>query len=725
MTMHGRMRAWVLVSAAVALCACPAAVAVGGVQSRVMPQPAEQRFGRGQLPVTAEFSVAFADQVDRRLRAGVARLLARWQDRTGLNFTLTAPARADAAALVITCEAAAAAVPVLGENESYRLRITSAGATLTAATTTGGLRGLETLSQLLEGDAHGFYLPAVRIDDRPRFPWRGLMIDVARHWQPIEVIKRNLDAMAVVKLNVLHLHLTDDQGFRVESKRFPELTALASDGQYFTREQISEIITYAADRGIRVVPEFDLPGHAQAWAVAHPEFASGPGPYALLRRWETNVVLDPTNEELYRFLNQFIGEMAALFPDAYIHVGGDENNGKQWNANPRIQQFIRDHDLKSNAGLQTYFNQRLSRILARHGKRMIGWEEILEPGLPRDATVHSWRGLKSLVYAAQAGYTAVLSQGYYLDLMQSAAVHYANDPVPADTELTPEEQARVLGGEAAMWSEWVSPETIDSRIWPRAAAIAERLWSPREVTDVEDMYRRLNLVSARLEEAGVLHEAWREPMLRRLVGGGECDPDFAALRRFAEAVEPVKGYLRLRIQTAVRQQTPLTGFVDCLSPESEPARRFACEVDAFLNGMAQGRQPGIEALRLQLQLWHDAAATVAKRVAPRHARLADVGPVAQALADGSAIGLQALGALDGGRERDGNWREQGFAALRALPDRNPAAVLLPMLPAMRLLVAAATEPRAREAGSPEGWLTRVRAAAVKGRTPQRAPAPRP
>jgi hexosaminidase len=259
-------------------------------------------------------------------------------------------------------------LPTLGEDEAYTLEVNGSRATLRAAQVVGAMRGLETLLQLLEGDRDGWYLPAVAISDRPRFPWRGLLIDVSRHWMPMEVLQRNLDGMAAVKLNVLHLHLTDDQGFRVESRRYPRLHQEGSDGRYFTHEQLRELIAYAADRGIRVVPEFDMPGHATSWLVGHPELASVPGPYVLQRRWGIfDPTLDPTREEVYQLLDGFLGEMAALFPDPWMHIGGDENSGRHWSLNPAIQSFMVRHRLADAHALHAHFNERLAKILQKAG----------------------------------------------------------------------------------------------------------------------------------------------------------------------------------------------------------------------------------------------------------------------------------------------------------------------------------------------------------------------
>ncbi len=556
----------------------------------LMPVPAQLQWGEGRLPVTSGLQVAIGGSVDdARLRGGIDRFLRRAQERTGLTFPHLASGgfavghNQTDATIVIECAAPGEPLPVLGEDESYRLKITADGVALRAPTVLGALHGLETLLQLLQASPAGWSWPALSVNDQPRFPWRGLMIDVCRHWQPMDVIKRNLDGMALVKLNVLHIHLTEDQGFRIESKKFPRLNQLGSDGHYFTQDEMREIIAYAAARGIRVVPEFDIPGHATSWVTAYPELASAPGPYVIERKWGVfDPVLDPTNPKVYELLDGFLGEMAALFPDAYLHIGGDENNGVQWNANEKIQTYIKEHSLKDNAGLHAYFNTRIHAILTKYGKQMIGWDEILHPDLPAGSVVHSWRGPEGIADATKQGFATILSNGYYIDLNYSTVDHYLNDPVPADTKLTLEQQKLVLGGEATMWAEWVSPETIDSRIWPRTAAIAERLWSPRDVRDVPDMYRRLAIVSSRLEETGLHHKSYLEPALRRLAGDQATPADLAALRAFVDLVEPVKHYERGRQQPDSNQFSPLTGLVDCARADSASARAFSTAVDRFL-----------------------------------------------------------------------------------------------------------------------------------------------
>jgi hexosaminidase len=667
-----------------------------------MPAPAEVHAGSGRLAVTSELTVALRSHDDARLRAAVTRALERWQARTGLTFKHT-PAgpfafgdasAASTAPIVIDCAAGSAAIPTLGEDESYTLEVSATQAVLKAPTTVGAIRGLETLLQLLQFDAQGWFVRAVTVRDQPRFPWRGLLIDVCRHWQPIEVIKRNLDGMALVKLNVLHLHLTEDQGFRIESKTFPRLQEFGSDGHYFTQDQIREIIAYAADRGIRVVPEFDIPGHATSWVVGFPELASAPGPYVIERKWGVfDPVLDPTNEKTYELLDGFLGEMAALFPDPFIHIGGDENNGKQWNANTKIQAFIREHNLKNNEGLHAYFNQRVRDILQKHGKKLIGWDEILHPDLPKDSVIHSWRGAAGLANAANQGFTAILSNGYYIDLCYSAADHYRNDPIPANTTLTPEQQKRILGGEATMWAEWVTPETIDSRIWPRTAAIAERLWSPRDVNDVADMYRRLAIVSRRLEEAGLQHEKNRPSMIRRLAGDSATPELVQQLTALIDAIEPVKKYERGHQQPSATQQSPLTGIADCARPESDLARQFTDNVQAML-ATPNGNPSAAGAVRTQLIAWRATGMYLVDHATEETPQLqAQAVPIAKALVSTCEVGADAFSKMTAIKQLPADWKTNAFATLTK--DAKPhGPVELPMSRAIRLLVEAAAKANA-------------------------------
>src|SRR6266566_8354626 len=421
----------------------------------LMPMPANIKIGAGQLVVDPSFSVAISGHKEPRLQRAVEIFLSNLRRQTGMLPLDMKVSDSSTGTLLIHAESRSKEVQELGEDESYRLEITSSGATLNAPTTLGVMRGLQTFLQLVEITPKGFAVPAVSIQDQPRFPWRGLLIDSSRHFFPVDVIKRNIDGMAAVKMNVLHWHLSDYQGFRVESRRFPKLYEKGSDGLYYTQEQLRDVIQYARDRGIRIVPELDMPGHSTSWFVGYPDLASGPGPYSIERKWGVfDPAMDPTRESTYKFLDGFVGEMAALFPDQFFHIGGDEVNGKQWDASPKIKDFMRAHGMKTDQDLQAYFNQRLQKIVAKHGKTMEGWDEILRPDLPKSIVIQSWRGPQSLADAARQGYRGLLSSGYYLDLMSPASQHYAVDPFTGPTAgLSDADKEKIIGGEACMWAE--------------------------------------------------------------------------------------------------------------------------------------------------------------------------------------------------------------------------------------------------------------------------------
>ncbi len=653
----------------------------------LMPMPAQFTIGEGRMVVDQDFRVALTGYQEPRLRNAVERFLERLRERTGIPLSGEIPPEPGKAKLTVNCKAAGEPIQSVRADESYSLEVTADRAHLSARSPIGILRGLETFLQLVEIDGEAFGVPAVRIEDRPRFPWRGLMIDVCLHWQPVDVVKRNLDAMASLKLNVFHWHLSEDQGFRVESKVYPRLHELGSDGNYYTQAQIRDVVAYARDRGIRIVPEFDMPGHTTAWFVGYPELASAPGPYELIRRWGIfDPTMDPTREELYRFLDSFIGEMVQLFPDEYFHIGGDENNGKQWNANPRIQAFKKEHNLPDNLALQAHFNKRLLEILTRHGKKMIGWDEILHTDLPRNIIIHSWRGEGSLAKAAQMGFMGILSHGYYLDLIHSAASHYDVDPLEKETEnLTSDEKARILGGEACMWTEYVTAENIDSRIWPRSAAVAERLWSPADVKDVKDMYRRLEYVSRDLDLMGLTHLSSYPHMLRRLAGKHPTDP----VRVLSDVLEPVKGYARGRTQLYT-SFTPLNRLVDATRPESDAARKFNSLVDEVL-AAGVGSKSGFHVLRERLSEWRSNDAKL-KPIIEGSFLLREAGPLSEALDALAETGLQAVHYLESSEPPPAEWRSEQAAVLERAA-KPQAALLIMIVPGVRKLADAAAQIR--------------------------------
>jgi hexosaminidase len=473
---------------------------------------------------------------------------------------------------------------------------------------------------------------------------------------------------------------------------------MGSDGLFYTQDEARDIIAYARDRGIRVVPEFDMPGHSTAWFIGYPELASAPGPYSIERRWGVfDPAMDPTRESTYKFLDEFIGEMAALFPDQFFHIGGDEVNGKQWDANPEIQAFIRAHGLTNNAGLQTYFATRVQKLVAKHGKTMEGWDEILQPDLPKDIVIQSWRGQKSLADAAQQGNRGLLSHGYYIDLMNTAASHYAVDPMSdAAANLSEADKKNILGGEACMWAEYVSPENVDSRIWPRTAAIAERLWSPQNVTDVNSMYARLDRINDWLDAYGVTQNTNYDVMLRRIAG----TDDISALRTLVDVVEPVKGYSRANL--AASEPTGLTALnrvVDAARPESATARRFSALVDELVSGHAK---PGVEAqIRTRLAQWRDNQAKLG--AAENSSLVQEVLPVSQNLSALGTAGLQALDYLDRGEKAPDDWTTQQLAiAQQAFQPK--AQVLLMVAPAVQKLIQASAREKLTELPIPESAL---------------------
>ncbi|MGI8467395.1 MAG: beta-N-acetylhexosaminidase [Pyrinomonadaceae bacterium] len=651
----------------------------------LMPVPANITWKDGRMPLTKSFTVAVKGQTDERLKSYIDRVIKRLEGRTVMEFSRDLSNDAASANLLIETASTGNPIPQLGDDESYNLEISGNQAKLNAPTTVGAMRGLETFLQLLEGDKDGFYFPAVSINDKPRFEWRGLMIDSARHYEPLNVLERNLDGMAAVKLNVFHWHLTDDQGFRVETIKNPELYRLGSDGLYYTQNDIREIIKYAADRGIRVVPEFDMPGHATAWAVSHPEIISGASgaTYKIERGAGIfDPTLDPTNEKTYKLLGNFFKEMSALFPDKYMHIGGDENKGKQWDANPKIQAFMKEKGIKDNHELQTYFNKQILKFLQKDGKIMMGWDEIFQPDLPKDVVIHSWRGEKSLAEAARQGFQGVLSNGYYIDLMYPASQHYVVDPLPADTTLTADEQKRILGGEATMWSEWVSPETIDSRIWSRTAAIAERFWSPREVRNVDDMYRRLAVISVQLEELGLTHLKNQPMMLRRLVQS----KDISALQTLVSIIEPVKEYHRYQ----VRPQTmlsPLTGLIDAAQTDAPGAREFNRMVAEMLAD--KNYSDNSKKIQIIFTNWRDAG-TELEPIIQTSPALQEAKQLAPDLQDLGAIGLEAFSFLEKGVTPTADWRDSKLKRLDEIA-KQKAGVQFQVVESVKKIINAAYE----------------------------------
>ena len=423
--------------------------------------------------------------------------------------------------------------------EAYELRV-DAGRVHIVGADAGVFYGMQTLTQLLPASRQDkLQIAGVEIDDTPRFAWRGLHLDVGRHFFPIAFIKKYLDAMAMYKLNTFHWHLTEDQGWRIEIRKYPRLTEFASkrretvvdhkvdpyvgDGipyapGYYTQDQVREIVAYAAARHITVIPEIEMPGHAQAALAAYPQFACTPGPFEVWTNWGVSENIFCPKEETFAFLDDVLSEVAALFPAAYIHIGGDEAPKTRWKDSPVAQEIIKREHLKNEDELQSWFIRRVEKIVHAKGKRIIGWDEILEGGLAPDATVMSWRGEKGGIAAAKQGHDVVMSPGEYcyLDHAPGPAESevfpldghlpiervYAYDPQPA--VLSARERGHILGVQGNVWSEHMpNAEVVEYAAFPRALALAEVGWSAQSARDYTDFERRLANQYPRLDREGI------------------------------------------------------------------------------------------------------------------------------------------------------------------------------------------------------------------------------
>ena len=507
-------------AAGIVLCSCGS----HDPQIAIVPYPNHLEAGRGTYRVT-DRPVTCDSRTDERTQRAVVGFAARLATVTGGTNPVTVADEMPASGIRFVTDESLPA-------EGYELNVDGEGIEVRASQFPGFLYALQSLGQLLPAAVYGtepapdaaWEVPCVRIADAPRFAYRGMHLDVARHFFSVDEVKRYIDVMAIHKLNTLHWHLTDDQGWRIEIKRYPELTAVGSIrkatvvrkewgtydgtpyGGFYTQDEIRDVVKYAADRGVTVIPEIDLPGHMLAALTAYPELGCTGGPYEVWGRWGVaDDVLCPGREKTFEFLEGVLTEVMELFPSEYIHIGGDECPKVRWEKCPRCQAKIRQLGLKDDGEhtaehyLQSYVTDRIGKFLAQHGRRIIGWDEILEGRAPSDAVVMSWRGSEGGIAAAKLGHDVIMTPNshFYFDYYQSLDTDaepfgiggyipmeqvYSYDP--AFPELTPEQQKHILGVQANLWTEYVlSDEHLEYMLLPRLAALSEVQWCLPETKD--------------------------------------------------------------------------------------------------------------------------------------------------------------------------------------------------------------------------------------------------
>ncbi|EKO3792371.1 family 20 glycosylhydrolase [Vibrio metschnikovii] len=400
----------------------------------LMPYPQNVELGQGKISLDKSFSIYIKGYDSPRVQFNIKRTMERLYRQTGLPMlNWYAESEKDATLVIDIRNAPKSEVQDINSDESYQLESRNGQIIIRSERPYGAFHGLETFLQLVTTDATGYFVPAVSIQDEPRFPWRGVSYDTSRHFIELDVILRQLDAMASAKMNVFHWHMWDDQAIRIQLDNYQKLWQDTADGDYYTKDEIRYVVNYARNLGIRVIPEISLPGHASAVAHAYPELMSGMGEQSYPHQRGRGVfepLMDPTNPELYKMLASVFDEVVELFPDEYFHIGGDEPNYQQWKDNPKIQQFIKDNNLDGERGLQSYLNTKVEQMLEARGKKMTGWDEIWHKDLPTSIVIQSWQGHDSIGRAAKEGYQGILSTGYYLDQPQPTSYHYRNDPIP-------------------------------------------------------------------------------------------------------------------------------------------------------------------------------------------------------------------------------------------------------------------------------------------------------
>jgi hexosaminidase len=547
--------------------------AVGAASVGIIPKPQQLDLRPGVFKLTAQTGI-FCEPADEKAQ-GVARYLAeKLRAATGGAPAVSQDSAAAGAAAIVLKKSSGAA---LGE-EGYLLRVRPDGIAIEAASPAGLFYGVQTILQLLPADAYAgrgrraaISLPCLDIQDSPRLKWRGMMLDCSRHFFPKEFVLKYIDLLAAQKMNTFHWHFTDDQGWRVEIMRYPRLTEIgawrvdredkpwnerppqkedekATYGGFYTQDDIREVVAYAASRFITVVPEIEMPGHCLAALASYPQYSCKGGPFTVPPGgvWPILDVYCPGNEETFEFIENILSEVCDLFPSEYIHIGGDEVDKATWKACPKCQARIASEGLKDEEELQSYFVKRIEKFLNSKGKKLIGWDEILQGGLAPNAAVMSWRGTEGGITAARAGHDVVMSptSHCYFDYYQGDPANeplaiggyiplrkvYSFDPVPS--ELTAAEAEHIIGVQANLWTEYVAaPEHAEYMTFPRAAAVAEIGWTAKEKQDWTDFTRRLDRQFARYEAMGI---------------------NFARSAyavQFAPAVDPVKKRFGIRLET--------------------------------------------------------------------------------------------------------------------------------------------------------------------------------
>lgn len=511
------------------------ATSAGGARAGVddlVPKPAKLTAASGVFRMTSQTAITPGPGAEVEARTLVGGL----QTLTALKLRLTKGTQTDCVALELdrSLESDCGA-------EGYRLSVTPARVLIRAAAPAGLFYGGVTLRQLLPSEVaptDGWQVPCVEIEDSPRFPWRGLLLDTARHFMPPEFVKKLVDVMALHKMNTLQLHLTDDQGWRLEIKKYPGLTKVGSirkespkhgnrdsgDGTpygpfFYTQKQIRDLVAYAQTRHVTIVPEIEMPGHVLAALTAYPALSCTGGPFQLRTRWGVEAdILCVGNDASLTFAEDVLNEVTKLFPSRFIHIGGDEAPRDRWKTCPKCQARMKANNLGTEAQLQTWLNARLEAFLGKKGRRMIGWDEILEGGLTPGAAVMSWRGSEGGLAAAAAGHDVVMSPTThcYLDYAQAKGPRepeaiggfvpietvYSLEPVPAT--LPESNRKHILGAQGNIWSEYLwTPRDVEYFAFPRALALAEIAWSPAAGRDFNDFKRRLGPGLKRLDRLDV------------------------------------------------------------------------------------------------------------------------------------------------------------------------------------------------------------------------------